>query len=44
MSDFWREEEACHDSVTIGDGALDVVKLCKMVKRGCSFAINSDPF
>lgn len=43
MSDFWREEEACHARVTIGEGPLDVVKLCNMVNLGCSAAINSDP-
>lgn len=34
ISDFCREEEACHARVTIGDGALDVVKLCSIVNRG----------
>lgn len=44
MSDFCREEEACHARVTIGDGALEVVKLCSIVNRGCSEAINMLPF
>ena len=44
ISDFCREEEACHASVTIGDGALEVVKLCRIVNRGCSEAINMLPF
>lgn len=44
MSDFCREEEACHARVTIGDGALEVVKLCNIVNRGCSEAINKLPF
>lgn len=44
MSDFCREDEACHARVTIGDGALEVVKLCSMVNRGCSEAINKLPF
>lgn len=44
MSDFWRDDEACHDTVTIGDGALEVLRLCKIVNLGCSVAIKSDPF
>jgi hypothetical protein len=27
ISDFWRDEEACHANVTIGEGPLEVVKL-----------------
>lgn len=27
ISDFWREEDACHANVTIGEGPLDVLKL-----------------
>lgn len=27
MSDFCRDEEACHASVTMGDGPLEVVRL-----------------
>lgn len=34
MSDFCLEEEPCHDSVTMGEGPLAVVRLCKIVKRG----------
>jgi len=44
MSDFWRDDEACHAKVTMGDGPRDVVKLCKMVNLGWSVAINSEPF
>lgn len=44
MSDFCREDDACQFSVTIGDGPLDVVRLCKMVNRGCSVAISNEPF
>lgn len=28
----------------MGDGPLDVVRLCKIVNLGCTVAINSDPF
>jgi hypothetical protein len=44
MSDFWRDDDACHANVTIGEGERDVVRLCKIVKRGCSVAMRSDPF
>jgi hypothetical protein len=44
MSDFCRDDEACHASVTMGDGALCVVRLCRIVKRGCSVATSKDPF
>lgn len=44
MSDFCRDDDACQFSVTIGDGPLDVVRLCKMVNRGCSVAISREPF
>jgi hypothetical protein len=43
MSDFWRDEEACHDKVTIGDGPLDVVKWCRIMNLGCNAAINKEP-
>src|SRR6478609_4466467 len=44
MSDFCRDEEACHARFTIGDGPLEVVRLCKIVKRGCKVATNREPF
>jgi hypothetical protein len=44
MSVFCREDEECHANVTIGDGALEVVKVCRMVNEGCNAAINSEPF
>jgi hypothetical protein len=44
MSDFCRDDEACHANVTIGDGALEVDRLCRIVNRGCRDAISSDPF
>lgn len=44
MSDFCLEDEACHAKVTIGEGALEVVKLCNIVNRGCNEAINILPF
>jgi hypothetical protein len=43
MSDFWRDDEACHANVTIGDGPLEVLRLCRMVNLGCNAAIKSDP-
>jgi hypothetical protein len=30
--------------LTMGDGPLEVVRLCKIVKRGCSVATNKEPF
>src|SRR4051794_39896240 len=44
MSDFCLDDEACHTSVTMGDGPLDVVRLCRIVNRGCSVAIRREPF
>src|SRR6478752_5131613 len=44
MFDFCRDEEVCHTRLMMGDGPLDVVRLCKMVKRGCRVATNREPF
>ena len=44
MSDFCLAEEACHARLTIGEGALAVVNVCKMVKAGCNDTIRIDPF
>lgn len=44
ISDFCREEDACHAKVTIGDGPLEVVKLWRIVNLGCNAAIKRDPF
>jgi hypothetical protein len=43
ISDFWRDEEACHASVTIGEGPREVVRLWRIVNLGCSAAIRRDP-
>lgn len=43
ISDFCFEDDECHANVTIGDGAREVVKVCKGVKEGCRVAINIDP-
>jgi hypothetical protein len=43
ISDFWRDEEACHANVTIGEGPLEVVKLWRIVNLGCRAAISRDP-
>jgi hypothetical protein len=37
-------DDACHDRLTMGDGARDVVKVWRMVKDGCSATIKMDPF
>lgn len=44
MSDFCLDDDACHANVTTGEGALDVLRLCNIVKRGCKDAINMLPF
>ena len=44
MSDFCFDEDACQASVTIGDGASAVVRVCSMVKDGCRAAIRMEPF
>jgi hypothetical protein len=43
MLDFCRDE-ACHARLTIGDGSLEVVRLCKIVNLGCRVATNREPF
>lgn len=44
MSDFCRDEDACHASVTIGDGDSDVVvSVCRIVNAGESAATRIDP-
>ena len=43
ISDFCFAEEACHARLTIGDGALEVVNVCNMVKVGCKDTIKIDP-
>lgn len=44
ISDFCFDDEACQASDTMGDGARDVVRVCKMVNDGCRAAIKIDPF
>jgi len=44
MSDFCREDEPCQESPAIREGAFDVVRLCTIVKSGCSVAIKIEPF
>jgi hypothetical protein len=43
MSDFCFEDEACHVNVTIGEGARDVVKVCRIVNDGCNAASKIEP-
>lgn len=43
ISDFCRDEEACQERLMTGEGPLEVVKLCRILKRGCKVAIRSDP-
>ena len=44
MSDFCFDDEACHASPRMGDGALAVERVCKTVKEGKREAIRMDPF
>lgn len=44
MSDFCRDEDACQLSETIGEGPLEVVRLCKIVNLGCRVATSREPF
>lgn len=44
MSDFCLVDDACHARLTMGEGARGVVKVCKMVKVGCSATIKMEPF
>lgn len=44
MSDFCRADEACQARVTMGDGALEVLRLCKIVNLGCKVAMIREPF
>ena len=43
MSDFCLEEDACQDNDVIGDGARDVMRVCRIVKDGCKDASSMDP-
>ncbi len=43
MSVFCFEEDPCHERPVIRDGALVVVKVCCIVKDGCSVAIKIEP-
>lgn len=38
------EEEPCHERVITGDGALEQLRLWRMVKRGCRVATSTEPF
>ena len=44
ISDFCFEDDACHASPVIGEGATEVVSVCRMVKDGNNEAIRIDPF
>lgn len=44
MSDFCRDDDACQLNETMGEGPLDVVKLCKIVNLGCKVAMSKEPF
>jgi hypothetical protein len=44
MSDFCLDEEACQASAFMGDGALAVLRVCRIVNEGCRPAIRIEPF
>ena len=44
ISDFCLDDDACHARLTIGEGAREVVKVCKIVKEGCKATTRIDPF
>lgn len=44
MSDFCLDEEPCQASALMGNGALVVLRVCKIVNEGCSDAIRIEPF
>lgn len=44
ISDFCLVDEACQANDTIGEGAREVVSVCKMVNVGCKFVISIEPF
>lgn len=43
MSVFCLDDDPCHASPVILDGARVVVNVCRMVKDGCSVAISIEP-
>lgn len=43
ISDFCLDEEPCHARPATGEGALGVVRVCRMVKEGCNVAISMEP-
>lgn len=44
ISDRCFVDDACHDRLTIGDGARGVVNVWRMVKEGCRATIKMEPF
>jgi hypothetical protein len=44
ISDFCFEDDPCHASLFSGEGARLVLKVCRIVKEGCSVAIKIEPF
>jgi hypothetical protein len=44
ISDLDLDEEPCHDKQLIGEGALCVFSVCRMLNVGTTFAINTVPF
>jgi hypothetical protein len=44
ISDFCFDDEPCHASPAIGEGARGVVSVWRMVNDGCSVAIRIEPF
>ena len=44
MSDLCFEDDACQASAAMGEGPLEVVRVCRIVKDGWSVAINIEPF
>jgi hypothetical protein len=43
ISVFCFDEEPCQPRPVILDGALDVVRVCRIVKAGCNVATSIDP-
>ena len=43
MSDFCFELDACQASPTIGDGAIEVDRVCNIVNDGSKEAMSIDP-
>lgn len=44
ISDFCFDDEPCQAKLMMGEGCFGVVRVCRMVKVGCSVTMRMEPF